>query len=291
MRVRALDLYFRGVPGLIAAWLVESDGEKALIETGPGSTLPRLLEALREVHTDPGEIQKIFVTHVHLDHAGAAGWWAGQGAQLYCHPRARRHLIDPSRLLEGARAVYGAAMDDLWGGTQAAPEDKVTALEDGQGIKVGAVTVTALDTPGHARHHHAYAIGDLCFTGDVAGMRMPDSGYLSVTSAPPQFELDAYLESIRRLRAANFNRLCLTHFGEVRAVEAHLDQYAERMRRAAEQALACRNLPLEQWRHLYRESERRHALQTGLTEKRWNDYELANPAFMCADGLRLWAES
>ncbi len=289
MQVRPLDLRFRQTPGLIASWLLESAGEKALIETGPGSTLPCLLEALREAGTTPAEIKKVFVTHVHLDHAGAAGWWAGQGAQLFCHPRAQRHLIDPARLLTGAREVYGRQMESLWGQTLAAPAENVTALADGESVKVGAVTVTALDTPGHARHHHAYAVEDTCFTGDVAGMRLPSSHYLSVTSAPPQFELEPYLHSIRCLQEGGYARLCLTHFGEVREVRAHLARYQERVREVAAQALACRDMPAEEWRRHFEASEHERALRAGLPEAGWRQYELANAAAMCADGLRLWA--
>ena len=290
MQVRALDLRFRQTPGLIAAWLLESDGEKALIETGPASTLPRLLEALAEVGTSPSEIRRLFVTHVHLDHSGAAGWWAGQGAQIYCHPRAQRHLIDPSRLLEGSREVYGEQMESLWGVTQAAAAERVTVLMDGESVPVGKVNVTALDTPGHARHHHAYAVGEVCFTGDVAGMRLPNSNYLSVTSAPPQFELEPYLESIQRLRSLGFAQLCLTHFGEVNEVEAHLSRYAHRVRQVAAQALACRDLEPSAWRSHYAAVEQEQARSDGVSEADWSRLELTNSTAMSADGLRLWAE-
>ncbi len=289
MNIRALDLKFRQTPGLIAAWLLESAGEKALVEAGPGSTLPRLLEALQEAGATPGEIGKVFVTHVHLDHAGAAGWWARQGARVYCHPRARRHLVDPSRLLAGAHEVYGEAMESLWGEMLAAPEDKVTALEDGENVTVGEITLTALDTPGHARHHHAYAAGEVCFTGDVAGIRLEGSAYLSVAAAPPQFELEPYLASARRLRAAGFERLCLTHFGEVADADAHLAAYETRLREVAEQAARHRVLPAAEWRQTYRETERARALQAGVAPELWEKYELANGTGMCADGLRLWA--
>src|SRR5690606_30958662 len=98
MRIQTLDLGFDGTAGLIASYLIESDSELALIETGPGSCLPRAVEELAERGVAVETIRKVFVSHVHLDHAGAAGWWAQQGAQVFCHPRAARHLIDPSRL-------------------------------------------------------------------------------------------------------------------------------------------------------------------------------------------------
>src|SRR4051812_44901146 len=95
VRIHTIDLHFRNTPGLIAAYLVESEGELALIETGPGSTLARLRAGIGELGFDEKAIRRVFVTHVHLDHAGAAGWWARQGAQVYCHQRAERHLVDP----------------------------------------------------------------------------------------------------------------------------------------------------------------------------------------------------
>ncbi len=292
MQIRALDLRFRGTPGLIASWLIESEQEKALIETGPASTLPQLLGALqREAGVSPGQIRRVFVTHAHLDHAGAAGWWARQGAQVYCHPRARRHLIDPRYLLGGAQMVYGDAMDELWGETLPAPEAQVTALEDGESVAVGAVTVTALDTPGHARHHHAYAIGAVCFPGDVAGMRLESSPYLSVTSAPSQFELQPYLDSIKKLRRMEFAALCLTHFGEVSAADSHLAAYAERVREVAERACQASALPDSDWRELHGREECELAKRLGVSEDFWEKHEKANPAGMCADGLRQWVQS
>jgi glyoxylase-like metal-dependent hydrolase (beta-lactamase superfamily II) len=236
MIIHPLDLHFQGTPGLIAAYLLESDGEWALIETGPGSCLPQTLAALAKLAVPVEAIRKVFVTHVHLDHAGAAGWWAQQGAQIFCHPRAARHLIDPSRLLASAAQVYGAKMESLWGAMLPAPAARVSLLEDGQQVPFGQHTVQAWDTPGHARHHHAYVVGDVCFTGDVAGVRLETSPYLSVAAAPPQFDLAAYLDSVQRLLEADFSSLYLTHFGQVTSPEPHLKTYADRLNEVAQEA-------------------------------------------------------
>lgn len=161
MRIHTLDLHFIGIPGVIAAFLIESGGEYALIETGPGSTLETLRAEIRAVGVDESAIKKVFVTHIHLDHAGAAGWFAQQGATVYCHPNAARHLIDPSKLIESARMVYGHLMDKLWGEMLPIPAERVVALKDKESVLLGEIQIIAWDTPGHARHHHAFIIGDV----------------------------------------------------------------------------------------------------------------------------------
>lgn len=292
MTVHTLDLHFQNTPGLIAAYLIESDGELALIETGPGSTLPALHQAISALGFAPSSVRHVFVTHIHLDHAGAAGWWARQGAQVYCHPNALRHLLDPSKLIDSARLVYGAAMDPLWGEMLPAPAEKVTALQDGESVSLGSIQVTALDTPGHARHHHAYAIGDLCFTGDVAGLRLEQSPYLSVTAAPPQFDPPAYIASVDRLLAAGFRTLYLTHFGAITDISPHLTAYRARISEVHLQVrdwVTAGHSP-EEIRRLYHDSEHHRALASGLSESDWRRHEQANATAMCADGIRLHIE-
>lgn len=291
MQIRLLDLHFQGTSGLIGSYLIESEGEWALIETGPGSCLPQALTSLAEFGVRPEMIGKVFVTHVHLDHAGAAGWWAQQGAQVFCHPRAARHLINPSRLIESASQVYGDQMERLWGSMVSAPEARVTVLEDGDQVAFGGTIVSAWDTPGHARHHHAFVIDDVCFTGDVAGVRLENSPYLSVAAAPPQFELAAYLASVTRLREANFRRLYLTHFGEVTDVASHLQSYAERLNQVAQEAQRAikEGLDAEEWSQRYQPFERARAREHGVGEALWNRYEQANGTAMSATGLHQWA--
>ena len=131
MQVHTIDLKFQDVEGVIAAFLIESDGELALIESGPGSTLEVLKAGIENLGFSPDEVKKVLVTHIHLDHAGAAGWWASQGATVYVHHRGARHLNDPSRLMESARMIYQERMDDLWGEMLPIPEDQLVALQDG----------------------------------------------------------------------------------------------------------------------------------------------------------------
>jgi glyoxylase-like metal-dependent hydrolase (beta-lactamase superfamily II) len=292
MHIHTLDLHFLGIPGLIASYLVESGGEYALIETGPGSTLETLRGAIRAAGVDESAIKKVFVTHIHLDHAGAAGWFAQIGATIYCHPNAARHLIDPTKLINSARMVYGDQMDALWGKMLPAPAGLVIALQDEERVKLGDVEVSAWNTPGHARHHHAFVIGDVCFTGDVAGARLEGSRYLSVTAAPPQFDPVAYVHSVDRLAAAGFQSLYLTHFGRVDDVEWHLTNYRKRITEIYARVAADlrAGVSAEDNRKRYADDEHEAAMRAGMDEALWQKCESANLTAMCADGVRLFCE-
>ncbi len=291
MKIHILDLHFQNQPGIIASYLVEcGDGGLALIETGPGSTHEALIAAIRSHGFEPSRIRHVFVTHIHLDHSGGAGWWAQAGAMVYCHPNAAKHLIDPSRLIESARMVYGGAMDSLWGPILPAPAENVRILQDNERVKIGGIEIAAWDTPGHARHHHAYVIGDACFTGDAAGVRLQGSGYLSVAAAPPQFDPGEYVRSVERLLAADFKQLCLTHFGIVADPAGHLARCRERIRAVAAFAKASHDAGEsdEAFRSSYRDEERRIASECGISPGLWAAYELTNSTAMCADGTRLF---
>jgi glyoxylase-like metal-dependent hydrolase (beta-lactamase superfamily II) len=166
------------------------------------------------------------------------------------------------------------------------------SLQDNERVKLGEVEVVAWDTPGHARHHHAFLIGDACFTGDVAGMRLENSRYLSVTAAPPQFDPVAYAQSLDRLLAANFKTLYLTHFGRVDDVEWHLRTYRDRVNEVYQRVAADfrTGVSAEENRRRYALAEHEIAMQAGVSEELWRKGEDANVTSMCADGVRLFCE-
>lgn len=288
MDVVTIDLEFQGVKGGIAAYLLQGKGGAFLIETGPESTLDCLVAGLAAHGLSPEDLQGVFVTHIHLDHAGAAGWFAARGVDVHVHTRGARHLVDPGRLLESARGVYGDRFDALWGGLTPAPAERVKSLADGESVEIAGLTVTAHDTPGHAFHHHAFAIDGTLFTGDAAGARLGGSPYLSVTSAPPQFHLEHSLASLDKLAALSPDRLFLTHFGEVTAPAAHLAAYRDAVELNAEfvrqrmregfdgdaLAIAYEAFQLEQ------------AYRLGMDPLLWPDYQIINGSEMCADGMR-----
>ena len=292
-RVSTLDLGFQHLPQLVAAFSVEGPSGVVLIETGPMSTLPTLLEALQSQGLQPSDISAVLVTHIHLDHAGAAGWWAQRGVPVYVHPLGKRHLIDPSRLMESAGMVYGDALHSLWGEMLPAPPEMVQEVADEGVLEVAGLTFRAWDTPGHAKHHHAWILGDLAFTGDVAGVRLPGYDFLGVTSAPPQFDLEPYLASISRLRNHGLKKLYLTHFGEVSDVEDHLEAYARCVASASRMVKEYRDAGFHDQASLqiaYRAWVMERAFQNGLPPEAFRLYEAANPSDMCADGLRLYWE-
>lgn len=291
--VHTIDLRFQNTPEIVAAFLVEGPEGLILIETGPGSTLPRLLDGIAELGFRPTDVREVFVTHIHLDHAGAAGWWAREnGSTVYAHPRAERHLVDPAKLLESARLVYGGQMESLWGEMLPAPAERVVVLADRQTVRAGGIEVTALDTPGHARHHLCFAIGDTIFTGDVAGMRLPGTAYISVTSAPPQFDPAAYAASIERLIALRPERLMLTHFGEVDDPADHLSAYGEAVALAAEfvRRRLAEGMDGDSLQIAYQAFQMERAFEAGLPSSDWQRYQRANPTGMSADGIRLFWE-
>jgi glyoxylase-like metal-dependent hydrolase (beta-lactamase superfamily II) len=180
-------------------------------------------------------------------------------------------------------------MDTLWGDILPAPAAQVRALQDGEKVRLGAVEITAWDTPGHARHHHAYSVGDVCFTGDVAGVRLEKSAYLSVAAAPPQFDPVAYVKSVDRLAAANFHRLYLTHFGEVGDPSEHLRLYRRRILDVHEfiKAQLATGADENQIRERYAAFEHKNATDLSVSEALWQTYQNSNATAMCADGIRL----
>ncbi|NRB76501.1 MAG: MBL fold metallo-hydrolase [Verrucomicrobiales bacterium] len=292
MQIHTIDLEFQDTRHAIAAFLVESGETKVLIETGPESTRDQLLGKLTELGCPASDLDAVFVTHIHLDHAGAAGWFAKEGIPLYVHHKGARHLVDPSRLIESARMIYAERFDSLWGEMTPAPEEQVHLLEGGETIEVGELAIEVLETPGHAFHHHAFAVNTVCFTGDAAGARLPGSEYISVTSAPPQFHLEHTLASVDMIAAREFEKLYLTHFGAIDDPSGHLKDYrravelnAEFIRQRLEEQMDPDSL-----RIAYQAFCMEQAFRVEAPREIWETLQLINGTDMCADGIRLFWE-
>lgn len=291
MDIKTIDLNFLGVKHAIAAYLVTGPSGRVLIECGPGSTLKTLLDELAALGVTPADVDAVLVTHIHFDHAGAAGWWAQQGVPVYVHPNGARHLIDPARLYNSARRIYGDQMEFLWGEMRPAPEDKVHVVNDGDVLHLAGLTITAINTPGHANHHHAYRVGSALFTGDVGGVRVPGSPVIAVPAPPPEFDLEAWLDSIDRLLADGVDWVYPTHFGgyadgewQLRTLRELLPQHADLIRTGLE-AGTDRDVLLTR----YVDWLRREAVKAGMDEKLWEEQNTANPLFMAVDGIsRYW---
>ncbi len=234
-QIHIIDLCFHHWPESIASFLVVGPEGAVLVESGPSSTLPRLQTELSRHSVSPADVHDVFVTHIHLDHAGASGWWAQQGARIHVHHIGAPHLIDPSKLLASAQRIYGDRMDPLWGEILPVAPGNVHPLRDGDLIQAGGLTFEALDSPGHARHHMVYRLGDVAFTGDSTGIRMPGQAHIQVPTVPPEFDLEAWQGSLQRMRARKFARLYLTHFGQVDEADGHLATVASLLAEFAEQ--------------------------------------------------------
>lgn len=204
---------------------------EVLIDPGPASCLPTLLEALGDQRP-----RVLLLTHVHLDHAGASGSLVKRWPELevYVHERGAGHLIDPSRLLESARRLYGEDMGSLWGECLPVPEAQLQTLKGGERLLNGAFEVAY--TPGHAWHHVSYLHERTAFVGDVGGVRITPASFTIPPTPPPDIDLAAWHESIARLAAWRPERLAMTHFGTSEDPEAQLDELGTRLDAWAERA-------------------------------------------------------
>lgn len=290
-KVHTLDLNFQGLPGTIAAYLIPHSEGAALVECGPGSTITELTTALKAFHLEPKDISHVFLTHIHLDHAGAAGWLARQGAKIYVHPVGAPHLINPEKLLASATRLYGEMMDQLWGEFLSVPEENLVVLREGDTVEIDDFYLRAIETPGHASHHLAYRLGDICFSGDIGGVRLAGHALIRLPTPPPEFQPELWRKSILRLQRENFRQIAPTHFGIFADGEAHLTALMKGLDRIESwmELVMPKNYSLEQLRAAFIEWEHEDGLAQGLYELTLRDYETANPSFMSADGIqRYW---
>jgi glyoxylase-like metal-dependent hydrolase (beta-lactamase superfamily II) len=233
--IHTIDLRYLGQERAIAAYLIESNAGPILVETGPANTIDTLTTALAALGVVPKDIRHALVTHIHFDHAGAVGWLARHGAHIHAHEFGAPHLIDPSKLVDSARRIYGTSMEYEWGIMTAVPADQVHPVRDGDVLEFGDVTLTAIETPGHARHHHTYRMdidaGAIAFTGDAAATYMPETSFINLPMPPPEFDLDAWLTTLDRLRAENLARIYPTHFGACDHPAKHFDRVEHELHR------------------------------------------------------------
>ena len=264
-------------PQLAASYLRVQDGEAAFIETGTTRNLAVLLGALATAGVAREAVRYVIVTHVHLDHAGGASALLAElpNATLLAHPRAARHLIDPSKLVASARAVYGAdPFDQLYGTIAPADAARVRALDDGAEVDFGTGTLRFVHTRGHANHH--FVVVDRAraavFTGDTFGLvypRLQRAGRFAFPStSPTDFDAEAARASVDRVLSLGVERVCLTHFGEFSDLDVIASQLRGWIDLSQELLLASRDQnpnEAERWIRdaLSREMERR-AQATGL---------------------------
>jgi len=236
--ITPVDLGYRGLDEYVAAFLIRSSEGPVLVECGPAKCLPRLESGLARHGLQLGDIRHVFLTHIHLDHAGASGQCAEAGATIHVHPRGARHLVDPSRLMASATRVFGDALDRDLGSLEPSPGERVHPVADGESVVVGDLRFTAIETTGHARHHHAWMLEsdgrrDL-FSGDAAGMRLPGSGFPTLPLVAPDLDPVAWRASIERMLALSPDAVWLTHFGRLDDQRTFMRKTAERVRTETE---------------------------------------------------------
>ena len=221
-----LDLMHQGADRVIASYLLETNDGLALFDCGPSTCLPRLKAALLERGVELGDVRHLLLSHIHLDHAGAAGVLVREHPQLQVHVSeiGAPHLADPSRLETSARRLYGDTFDTLWGELAPVPQEN---------IRIVAARVIGLDcfpTQGHASHHVSYldTAGTL-YAGDAAGVRIHPERTVLPPTPPPDFDLDVWLETIDEIERRRPERLALIHFGVVSEPAAHLDELRRRL--------------------------------------------------------------
>jgi glyoxylase-like metal-dependent hydrolase (beta-lactamase superfamily II) len=289
--VHVLDTQHLGRRGIIAVTALETDDGLILFDTGPESTFETVAAQLRETGFGLHDVRHVFLSHIHFDHAGAAWRFAQLGAAIYVHPRGAPHLVDPAKLIASATRLYGDEMERLWGKIDAIPQERVRVLQDNDVVHVGQFDLLAIATPGHASHHHIYHWGETVFGGDVAGVRL-GGGPPAPPFVPPELDIEAWLESIAKIRALNPAKLYLPHFGLVKgSISQHLDALEARVRawstwfrdrlRAGDDDTkltpAFAQYVAEEFR------------QAGATEDEILDYEQADPSFMAVSAaIRYW---
>jgi glyoxylase-like metal-dependent hydrolase (beta-lactamase superfamily II) len=221
--IHTLDLNFMGIPGSIACFLIPHRNGVVLVECGPGSTIPVLQAHLDSHGYKVNEITDVLLTHIHLDHAGASGWLANQGARIHVHPVGAPHLTNPEKLLASAGRIYGDKMDLLWGEFLPVPESQVVIHQDRETIEIEQLAFLPLETTGHASHHFAYLLEGACFSGDIAGVRMAGTRHIRLPMPPPEFHLEQWRASLNILRAQKIDHILPTHFGIFSDPDWHLD--------------------------------------------------------------------
>jgi glyoxylase-like metal-dependent hydrolase (beta-lactamase superfamily II) len=290
-QIFTLDLNFMGISGAIASYLIPHSTGAVLVECGPGSTLPALLEGLSQHGLSPTNITDVFLTHIHLDHAGAAGWLARQGARIHVHPVGAPHMQNPEKLLSSAARIYGDKMGTLWGEFLPVPPEKLSVIQDNDVITVDGMSFQATDTPGHADHHHVYLLEDTLFSGDIGGVRLAGTHHVRLPMPPPELNLIKWRHSLEQLKELKFTRIAPTHFGIFSDAQQHLSILEKELDdiSAWVEAIMPGDPPVDEINHLLIDWYQQRAMQAGVPVEQLQGYESANPSWMSGYGIqRYW---
>jgi glyoxylase-like metal-dependent hydrolase (beta-lactamase superfamily II) len=239
------DLEFQQQPRIIATGVISGADGVTLVDPGPASTLPALRRHLAAAGMAVADITALFLTHIHLDHAGATGTLLRENPDIrvYVHEAGAPHMVEPGKLVASATRLYGDAMDRLWGAVLPAPATAITALRGGERLAAGGRSWDVAYTPGHASHHVSYfdAGSGLAFVGDTAGLQIVSGGFVLPPTPPPDINLPQWYESLSTIERWRPAALFLTHFGPTENVGPHLAELRDHLdlcERVARTALA-----------------------------------------------------
>jgi glyoxylase-like metal-dependent hydrolase (beta-lactamase superfamily II) len=231
--VTTLDDNWMGYPRSIGTALLESDGHRVLIDPGPGSTLETLRQQLQTHGFSVGDLEAIWLTHIHMDHAGASGALVRENPRLsvYVHRVGAPHMADPSKLMASALRLWPTELHTLFGEMLPVPAENLHLLEGGETLTLGSRKVEVVYTPGHASHHVSYFDQQegVAFVGDTAGVRIEGNSYVMPATPPPDIDLEIWEKSFAAILERKPSRLFLTHFGFSENPAEHILRFRERL--------------------------------------------------------------
>jgi len=231
--IRFADLDFQGLHRIIATATLQGSDGLTIVDPGPSSTLASLKRHLASIGASVADVTALFVTHIHLDHAGASGTLLRENPRIkvYVHEIGAPHMVDPSRLLASAGRLYGDGMDRLWGEVAPVPAAALVTLKGGERINAGGRTWDVAYTPGHASHHVSYFSADagIAFVGDTAGVQVVPGGFVLPPTPPPDIDLPAWSRSLDVIEQWRPETLFLTHFGPSGQTGSHLSELRDHL--------------------------------------------------------------
>ena len=231
MTLEPIDLFHQGFDRIVGVYLVETDDGLGLFDCGPSSTLDALKAGLAARGLTVQDISHLLLSHIHFDHAGAAGTLVREhpGLRVHVSEIGAPHIVDPSRLERSARRLYGEAFDELWGALEPVPEENIEVVGD------HVVGLEVFPTPGHASHHVSYLHRDgTLHAGDAVGVRIQPGRYVFPAAPPPDIDLEGWDRTFRAIEERRPARFAMTHFGVAEDTEDHLARMREELAKAAE---------------------------------------------------------
>jgi glyoxylase-like metal-dependent hydrolase (beta-lactamase superfamily II) len=205
-----IDQALEGFRKFISAWLYRVNGATLLVDPGPASTIPYLVDQLKQAEVD--RVDHVLLTHIHLDHAGGTGQFLRHfpGAKVNCHPKGIPHLVAPQKLWEESKKVLGKVAE-AYGEMAPVPESCISFRSR---IDLGGASIEVIETPGHAPHHVSYRVGDILFAGEVGGVYAPiENGFYCRPATPPPFQHETFRDSIAKAASPGVSLVCLGHYG------------------------------------------------------------------------------